>query len=254
VDNLLYISASGAKENLNGLAVRAHNLANAKTDGFRADLEQARAMQAFGEGLPTRVFSMTESPRSDFRPGPIITTERQLDMAIKGEGFFVVYDENGQEKMTRYGAFKVAEDGLLLNQRDQVVVGVEGPIYLGVPANEYEISDQGVVMFRPPGAPVNERAIAGQLKMLNPPIENLMKHTNGLIGLKDVNDNQIPLEQVDPYNDILLERYALEGSNVNPVSEMVALISLQRQFEMQVKMMKTAEEIEATGAQLMKTS
>ena len=92
------------------------------------------------------------------------------------------------------------------------------------------------------------------MKLVNPPIENLMKETNGLIGLKDPTDDQVPLDEVDLYNDVQLERYVLEGSNVNPVNEMIALISLQRQFEMQVKMIKTAEDVEATGSQLMKTS
>ena len=62
MDNLLYIAMSGAKENMNALAVRSNNLANASTIGFKADFENARAMQAYGEGLPTRVFSMAEEP------------------------------------------------------------------------------------------------------------------------------------------------------------------------------------------------
>ena len=75
-----------------------------------------------------------------------------------------------------------------------------------------------------------------------------------MFGLKDPEDNEIPVEEQDFFNDIQLERYALEGSNVNAVREMVGMISLQRQFEMQVKMMKTAEEIEQTGTQLMRNA
>ena len=62
MDKLLYIAMSGAKENMNSLAVRSNNLANANTLGFKADFEQARAMQAYGDGLPSRVFSMSERP------------------------------------------------------------------------------------------------------------------------------------------------------------------------------------------------
>ncbi|NRA83390.1 MAG: flagellar biosynthesis protein FlgF, partial [Gammaproteobacteria bacterium] len=81
MDKLLYISMSGAKENLNATAVRANNLANAKTSGFKADIEQARSMQAFGEGMATRVFAMTERPAQNFASGPMVTTGRELDVA-----------------------------------------------------------------------------------------------------------------------------------------------------------------------------
>ena len=85
MDKLLYISMSGAKENLNATALRANNLANAKTTGFKADIEQARSMQAYGEGLPTRVFSLTERPGQDFSGGALITTDRDLDVAVQGK-------------------------------------------------------------------------------------------------------------------------------------------------------------------------
>ena len=65
MDHLLYIAMSGAKESMNSLAVRSNNLANANTTGFKSDFEQARSMQAFGEGLPTRVFAMAERPGAE---------------------------------------------------------------------------------------------------------------------------------------------------------------------------------------------
>ena len=56
---------SGAKQSLRGLELKANNLANANTTGFKADFAQARSMQAFGEGLPSRVFAMQERPGSN---------------------------------------------------------------------------------------------------------------------------------------------------------------------------------------------
>ena len=73
MDHLLYIAMSGAKENMNGISIKANNLANSTTTGFKADLEQARSMQAFGEGLPSRVFSLTERPGQNFDDGSFIT-------------------------------------------------------------------------------------------------------------------------------------------------------------------------------------
>ena len=68
MDKMLYVAMSGAKQNMHALSVTANNLANVKTTGFKADLAQARAMQAFGEGLPSRVFSMTERPAQNMNP------------------------------------------------------------------------------------------------------------------------------------------------------------------------------------------
>ena len=72
MDKMLYIAMSGAKQNMHALSITANNLANAKTTGFKADLAQARSMQAFGEGLPTRVFAMTEKARQNFDSGALI--------------------------------------------------------------------------------------------------------------------------------------------------------------------------------------
>ncbi len=83
VDKLLYVSMTGAKQSMNALAIKANNIANANTTGFKADLAQARSMQAFGDGLPTRVFSMAENPTANFQSGAIQTTGRDLDIAIK---------------------------------------------------------------------------------------------------------------------------------------------------------------------------
>ncbi|GAK82896.1 flagellar basal-body rod protein FlgF [Vibrio ponticus] len=74
MDRSLFLAMSGAKQNMQALQLRANNLANVGTTGFRADLAQARSMQAYGDGLPTRVFSMTERPGHNFQQGSVITT------------------------------------------------------------------------------------------------------------------------------------------------------------------------------------
>ena len=79
MDKLLYIAMSGAKQNMQALSINANNLANAKTTGFKADLAQARSMQAFGEGQPSRVFSMTERASQNFEK----LTMRGMEMYVK---------------------------------------------------------------------------------------------------------------------------------------------------------------------------
>ena len=72
MDRALFLAMSGAKQNMQALQLRANNLANVSTTGFRADLAQARSMQAYGEGMPTRVFSMTERPGHNFAQGSVV--------------------------------------------------------------------------------------------------------------------------------------------------------------------------------------
>ncbi|BAJ01386.1 flagellar basal-body rod protein FlgF [Shewanella violacea] len=247
MDKLLYVAMSGAKQNMNSLAVRANNLANANTDGFKADMEQARSMQAFGEGLPTRVFAMTESPSADFAAGPIKTTGRDLDIAVKGDGWIAVQSADGGEAYTRSGSLSFDTTGLLRNDRGNPIMGDSGPIVLPLPIEKVSISQDGIISVRPLGSTAEVIEVVGRIKLVNPGNQNLMRGEDGLFRL--ISGDNAPADAF-----ITIESGAVEGSNVNAVSEMVALIDIQRQFEMQVKMMKTAEEMDKASSSLMRIS
>ena len=74
MDRMLYVAMSGAKQNMLAQAHNANNMANVSTTGFKSDLASARSMPLYGDGLPTRVFSMTERAGTNFNSGPIQTT------------------------------------------------------------------------------------------------------------------------------------------------------------------------------------
>lgn len=245
MDKLLYIAASGAKQDLLGTAVKANNLANAQTTGFKAQLEQARAMPAFGEGLPTRVFSMTESPANNYEGGAMIQTDRQLDVAIQGEGWFSVLDADGKEAYSRNGSFQLSADGQLQDSSGNSVVGEFGPVFLPVPLSNINIAGDGTISVRPQGAPETVMEEVGRLKLVNPDVQNVKRGTDGLFRQKDGE-----LAATDP--TISVRTGMLEGSNVNPVAEMVDMISLQRHYELQVKLMKNASDLDARGNQLLR--
>ena len=150
MDKLLYIAASGAKQDLLGTAVRANNLANAQTTGFKAQLENARAMPAYGEGLPTRVFAMTESPSNNYDGGAMIQTDRDLDLAIQGDGWFSVLDSQGNEAYTRAGSLQLGSDGSLKDAHGNTLVGEAGAIFLPIPLSNINIANDGTISVRPP--------------------------------------------------------------------------------------------------------
>ena len=245
MDHLLYIAMSGAKENMNSIAVRSNNLANTSTVGFKADFEQARSMQAFGDGLPTRVFSLTERPGQNFDGGAIIMTERELDVAVQGDGWIAVQSRDGSEAYTRGGNLQINAQGMLETSSGLPVIGDGGPIQLPVPLAKVEIGIDGTISVLPQGAPANAVVEAGRIKLVKPLNTELEKGTDGLFRRKD---GQLAEANVE----VTLLNGAIEGSNVNAVGEMTYLISLQRQFELQVKMMKSAEDMDTQQNQVLR--
>ena len=162
MDKMLYIAMSGAKQNMQALSVTANNLANDKTTGFKADLANARSMQAFGEGLPTRVFSMTERAGQNFDSGALLTTGRDLDIAIQGQGWLTVQTEDGSEAYTRNGQLKLNDNGALETSSGDLVIGDNGPIFLPLPVNNINISADGTIMVQPEGAPSSVQEEVGR--------------------------------------------------------------------------------------------
>ena len=97
MDRSLYIAMNAAQQTMLAQATNANNLANINTTGFRADFEQFRSMPVFGEGLPSRVYSMTERPGTDYQQGTVQSTGRELDISVQGEGFIAVQGKDGRE-------------------------------------------------------------------------------------------------------------------------------------------------------------
>lgn len=248
MDHLLYIAMSGAKQNMNSLAVRGNNLANANTVGFKADLEQARSMQAFGDGLPSRVFAMTESPGQRMESGALMSTGRDLDVAVQGDGMLVVQDGDGKEAYTRMGSLRVSPLGVLETSTGLSVLDDAGqPIVLPLPMEKVEINQDGTVIGRPEGAAPDTVEEYQRIKLVNPDTRSLSKGNDGLFRRADGQAEKASAQ-------VRLASGALESSNVNVVDEMTNLIRLQRQFDTQVKLMQTAEKNDEVQNQLLRLS
>ena len=248
MDKLLYIAMSGAKENMNSLAVRSNNLANANTLGFKADFEQARSMQAYGDGLPSRVFSMSERPGQSYQQGSLQTTGRDLDVAVQGDGWLTVQDANGKEAYTRNGSLQVSPLGVLQTSTGLNVLDSNGqPITLPMPLEKIQITEDGTINARLEGAEPAAVENLQQLKLVNPVNKDLTKGEDGLFRRIDGGTETASA-------NVRLSSGVLENSNVNVVEELTNLIKLQRQFETQIKMMATAEKNDESQNQLMKLS
>lgn len=247
MDKVLYLAMSGARENMLAQQAHANNLANANTTGFKADLAQARAMQVFGEGHASRVYAQTERPATDVTHGTLIDTGRQLDVAIAGDGWLTVVRADGTEGYTRAGSLQVNAANQLVTGSGLPVMGNGGiPIVLP-PYENIEIATNGTITIRPLGENATELLVADQLKLVKPDPATLFKGPDGLM----ITGGQEPVE---PDATVQLRAGYLEASNVNAVSELTGIITSSRQFEMQIKMMKTAEENSESAAAILKIS
>ena len=244
MDRSLFVAMSGAKQILQAQAANSNNLANLGTTGFRGDLEQFRSQPVFGPGYPSRVYAMVERPGVDFTAGAIETTGRNLDIMVNGEGWIAVQAEDGKEAYTRAGDLHISEQGQLLTGSGLPVIGNDGPISVP-PAQEVEIGSDGTLSIIPLGGNATTVAAVDRIKLVKPELAQLEKGTDGLMRVAGGTPATADAE-------VKVASGALEGSNVSAVEEMVQMIQLQRQYEMQLKLMKTVEDDGAASAQLMR--
>jgi flagellar basal-body rod protein FlgF len=246
MDRLIYTAMSGAKHTLEQQATVSHNLANATTTGFRAQIDSFRAVPVLGDGLPTRSFVVDATVGSDFSSGAIQQTGRSLDVAVQGSGWLALQTDDGSEAYTRNGALKLSENGILQTQNGVTVEGEGGPISVP-PDVSITIGADGTVSAIENTTKPGSVNTLGKLKLVNPPAQNLVRGDDGLFRTKDGTPVQADA-------NVTVLGGALEGSNVNLVDAMVSMINLSRQFDLHMTMLKTAETDETTATQILTLS
>lgn len=246
MDHFLYIAASGARETMLAQAANTHNMANASTPGFRADLLMAQSAMVDGDGHKSRVYSTTHGQGTDFREGVTTITGRELDVAINGKGWMVIAAPDGSEAYSRRGDLRVNEFGQLANGAGQPIMGNNGPIALP-PFSDMGIGVDGTVSIVPLGEAPNTLAVVDRIKLVNPEESQLVKNRNGMIQAKSG-------ETAAADANVQLVSGSLESSNVDSMSAMVQMIEMARAFETHTRMMKTAEQLDHASTELMSMS
>jgi len=246
MDRLIYTAMTGAKHAFLQQAGVAHNLANAATTGYRAMEHKFRAVPVQGEGAPTRAFVVDASVADVFDQGPLMATGRPLDIAVQGAGWIAVEGPDGSEAYTRAGNLQTNANGQLQTASGYNVVGDGGPLAIP-PDNRVAIAPDGTVSVVPLFGVPNNVNVVGRIKLVNPPEDQLVRGGDGLFRLRDGNP-------ADADETVRLAPESLEGSNVNPVDSMVNMISLARQFEMQIKMLQTADANARQASQILSMS
>ena len=243
MDRMIYVAMSGARQVMHKQATNNHNLANLNTTGFKAEINAFQAMPVYGPGQPSRVYGENFRAGADQRPGTIIQTGNALDIAVDGEGFIAVQDIDGNEAYTRAGEMKVNAQGVLESAGGYPVLGNGGPITLS-PYEELLIGTDGTLSIRPLGQGAGELAVLDRIKLVKPDPTTLTRNERGLF------TSEAGEEPADA--DVSVASGSLETSNVSSVDALVNMIELSRQFETQVKLMKTAEDNDEAAARLLR--
>lgn len=242
MDRLLYIAMNGAKHSLLQQAVTAQNLANVSTNAYKAQNSAFRALPVIGPGTPTRTYVVDSTPNADLSYGAVRSTGRPLDVAVNGKGWIAVQDAKGQEAYTRNGGLQVGIGGLLVTGNGLPVLGDGGPITIPEDS-EVTIGNDGTISVVTNNQPNATTAIA-RIKLVNPADADVVRGDDGLFRQK--NGQPAAADAA-----VTLTPAALESSNVNSVSELINIIDQSRFFDVQVKLMQTADDNANRAAQVM---
>ena len=247
MDRMIYVGMSGAKQAMEQQASVANNMANVSTPGFRAQINNFRAVPVVGQEAATRAMVVASTPGADMRSGPMTQTGRALDVAVRGDGWLTVQMPDGSEAYTRVGNLQVSAEGQLTTLDARPLAGESGPLVVP-PGAALTVTSDGLISALGPGGLATGGAEVGRLKLVNPLAGSLVRGGDGLFRPQA----GTPPVQID--SAVRLLTGALEGSNVNPIEVMVDMIANARRFEMQMKTLQTAESCDQQANKLLSNS
>ena len=246
IDRFVYLAMNGAKQSMLKQEVVTQNLANVNTTAFKSQLDVFSAAPAFGDNaMQTRTFSVEETVGTDFTSCPTITTGRDLDAAIQSKGWFSVQAPDGTEAYTRDGNFQIGPDGVLRSNTGMAILGEGGPITIP-PSAKINIGTDGTISITQAGI-ANAVQVMGRLKLVNPDEKNIIRGSDGLFRMKDGQPAQ-------PDQNVKVASGMIEGSNVNMIENLVSMISLSKQYDINMKLIQTADQNSRATSQLLNLS
>ena len=227
MDSVLYTAASGMIAKQRDVDVLANNLANASVNGYRPDSTFYEVWQRVG-GSGTGPNASREKaanaevavPRivTSSQPGALIQTGAPLDLAIEGDGWFVLQTKAGL-RYTRGGALHLASDGTLTSADGSPVLGPGGPIKLK--NGRIEIEGSGRISV--------DDTEAGALRLAQVAMEDLEKEGVNRYRLRPGRAERTA------EGEVFVRQGNLESPSLNPLDEMVKLVAAQRAFEQHAK-------------------
>lgn len=253
MQNALWVSKTGLTAQDVKMSTIANNLANVNTTGFKKDRVafddlfyqiqrqpggQVDDVDYLPSGVQLGTGTRVAATQKVFTTGDIKTTNQQLDMAIEGQGFFQIQQSNGDVGYTRDGQFFRSSDGMLVTSQGLPLVP---NIQIPADALSVTIGTNGTVSAQLAGQ--NEQQQLGQITLVNfTNPAGLEAKGNNLFAATSASGN--PVEGVAGEQSIgTIHQGSLEGANVNVVEEMVEMISTQRAYEMNAKVVSASDDM-----------
>lgn len=215
----IYTAGNSLQQRTKNLDLVANNLANLNTIGYKREIPFQEYVDEYGN---VQIKKYTDQGQGD-----IVLTSNPLDVAISGDGFFVVKDEQGRTTLTRDGKFNISEEGYLVDSQGNKVQGKNGDISL----QETLLQKESNITISPAGElkvgdkPVDDLLIA---RVENPNDMERASGSNFLLNMEEV--------QAAKPEDFKISQGYLEESNTNPIVEMESMIQINKDFESTQKM------------------
>ena len=230
----------------------AQNLSNAQVPGFRGDEIGGRFGSVYlyaNDQLETRVFAKKSEPGlfSD-EQGEMRLTGQQTDVSIEGDGYFMVENQFGVLGMSRRGDFTISNDGILVNRAGEIVLDTSLVAMTIPPFREIFIAENGQVFIEPIGGEPGVRQLINQIATTSSEGLNLLKDTDGTIRP----EGGIDRTQFNPDQNVRLKQGYIETSNVSVFDELVNNVDIQKQYQLNVKLVSLAKKIDEAGASLLR--
>ncbi|WP_373474376.1 flagellar basal body rod protein FlgF [Sphingorhabdus sp.] len=243
MDRLIYTSLTAMRGSMARQTAIANNLANANTPGFKADLAEAQSLWLDGQRLDTRAFASEEVLAANMDAGTVVSTGRDLDIAMSGDSMLAVQAENGEIGYTKRGDLLLSASGLLTTGDGRPVQGSQGPVTIP-PADSINIDEQGNVWIVPQGGDASQPQQVDKLQIASPAGSDIAKGLDGLFRVKG--GGVLP---DDP--DARVTTRSLESSNVSATEALVKMIEASRSWDTQLKLLGDARDMDAATADLM---
>ncbi len=248
MDKSIFTALNSMQILKNNQSVVSQNLSNTNVVGYKKDI-QANFGSVYldrEKGIDPRVFAFSDVGAFDNSQGPLNPSERKLDLAIDGDGYFIVKPDGGKLALSRRGDLKVGIDGTLRDNAGAQIFSVDlEPIEIP-PYRNISIANDGIITIEPLNAEPGEQVVVGQIATTKGSEEvKLVKSLDGFIRTED---GGVP----EPDQQSRIVSGFLEGSNVKSVDELVSGIEQSRSYEINVKFITTAKELDEAGSSLMR--
>ena len=247
MDRLVHTALHGMRLHADNQRALVAGLSNQNTVGFRKDIfSNLASAHVVGDTLSDRVFPTRGENAVDLSIGKLMPTDNPTDIALDGPGFLIGQDANNEPVLTRRGDFRIGADRILRNGEGLTIMGDAGPIT--VPNySTIEVSADGSILVRPPGVDLDQPPnTIGRLRLTNVPVANVTRGPDGHLRPKD---GQMPANDAN----VRVVPKSLESSNVNPIESMVEMLQSSRSYDMKVKMLTMARELDDQTARLMRS-